>query len=132
MPLVNISLLKGKSPEYLRSVSNGVHKALVETYNVPAADRFHLIRQYERHELIYDADYLGVHRTDDVVFIHITAGNWRDTPTKQALYRRLAELLVEDPGLRPEDVQVIISPNGRDEWSFGKGLASYVKETDST
>jgi hypothetical protein len=43
MPLVNISLLKGKSPEYLRAVSNGVHKALVETYNVPAADRFHLI-----------------------------------------------------------------------------------------
>jgi phenylpyruvate tautomerase PptA (4-oxalocrotonate tautomerase family) len=132
MPLVNISLLKGKSPEYLRAVSDSVHKALVETYNVPAADRFQLIHQFERHEFIYDADYLGIHRTDDVVFIHITAGHWRDTTTKQALYRRLAELLVEIPGLRPEDVQVVISPNGRDEWSFGKGLASYVKEADST
>jgi phenylpyruvate tautomerase PptA (4-oxalocrotonate tautomerase family) len=132
MPLVNISLLKGKSPEYLRAVSSGVHKALVEAYNVPATDRFHLIHQFERHEFIYDADYLGIHPTDDVVFIHITAGNWRDTSTKQALYRCLAELLVEDPGLRPEDVQVIIFPNGHDEWSFGKALASYVKETDST
>jgi phenylpyruvate tautomerase PptA (4-oxalocrotonate tautomerase family) len=52
--------------------------------------------------------------------------------TKQALYRRVAELLVEDPGLRSEDVQVILSSNDRDEWSFGKGLASYVKEADST
>jgi phenylpyruvate tautomerase PptA (4-oxalocrotonate tautomerase family) len=132
MPLVNISLLKGKSPEYLRAVSNGVHKVLVETYNVPAADRFQLIHQYERHEFIYDSDYVGIHRTDDVVFIHIIAGNWRDTRTKQALYRRLAELLAEDPGLRPEDVQVIISANGRDEWSFGNGLASYVRQADST
>jgi hypothetical protein len=28
--------------------------------------------------------------------------------------------------LRPEDVQVILSPNTREDWSFGNGLASYV------
>jgi hypothetical protein len=28
------------------------------------------------------------------------------------------------PGLRPQDVQVIISPIGRDEWSFANGVAS--------
>jgi 2OG-Fe(II) oxygenase superfamily/Tautomerase enzyme len=33
MPLVNISLRKGKSPEYLLALSNGIHEALVETYN---------------------------------------------------------------------------------------------------
>jgi phenylpyruvate tautomerase PptA (4-oxalocrotonate tautomerase family) len=128
MPLVHISLLKGKSPDYLRAISRGVHRALVETYSVPAADCFQLFHQHEPQEFVYDADYLGIHRTDDVVFIHITAGNWRDTPTKQALYKRIAELLAEDPGLRPEDAQVIISPNDRDDWSFGKGLASYIKE----
>jgi phenylpyruvate tautomerase PptA (4-oxalocrotonate tautomerase family) len=131
MPLVNISLRKGKSQDYLRAVADGVHKALVETYNVPPGDRFQLIHQFEPHEFIFDADYLGIHRTDDAVFIHIIAGNWRDTPTKQALYKRLVEVLAEHPGLRPDDVQVIISPNGRDEWSFGKGLASYIKGTES-
>ncbi len=130
MPLVNISLLKGKPPTHIRAIAGGVHQALVETYNVPDDDRFQLIHQHDPHEFIYDADYLGIHRSPDVVFIHVTAGKWRDTRTKKQFYQRLAQLLAVDPGLRPEDVQVILSPNDRDDWSFGKGLASYVKDTD--
>lgn len=129
MPLVRISLLKGKAPEYLRAISNGVHQALVDAYSIPPDDRFHLIHQHEAHEFIYDADYLGVHRSADVVFINITAGNWRDTAKKKALYAALAAQLAENPGLRREDVQVVLSSNERDEWSFGNGLASYVQDT---
>jgi phenylpyruvate tautomerase PptA (4-oxalocrotonate tautomerase family) len=128
MPLIHISLLKGKSPAHIRAISDGVHQALIEAYNVPADDRFQLIHQYERDAFIYDANYLGIHRTDDVVFIHIFAGNWRDTATKKALYKAIADRLAENPGLRREDVQVILSSNERDEWSFGNGIASYVKD----
>jgi phenylpyruvate tautomerase PptA (4-oxalocrotonate tautomerase family) len=131
MPLIRISLLKGKSPAHIRAIADGVHRALIEAYNAPADDRFQIIEQLERDALIYDPDYLGVHRTDDVVFIHIVAGNWRDTATKQALYKAIADRLSENPGLRREDVQVILSPNQRDEWSFGNGIASYVREAGS-
>ena len=31
-----------------------------------------------------------------------------------------------DPGMRREDVQVVITPNERPDWSFGNGIASYV------
>jgi phenylpyruvate tautomerase PptA (4-oxalocrotonate tautomerase family) len=127
MPLVHISLLAGKPPAYIRAIADGVHRALHEVYSVPPDDRFQLIRQCQPGELIYDPDYLGIHRTDDIVIIHIVAGKWRDTPTKQALYKRVVELLAEKPGLRPEDVQIVLSPNDRDDWSFGNGLASYVK-----
>ena len=48
MPLVNISLLKGKSREHIRAIANGVHEALKEAYKVPEQDRFQLIRQYDR------------------------------------------------------------------------------------
>jgi hypothetical protein len=34
---------------------------------------------------------------------------------------------VWNPGLRPEDVLIVLSLNARDEWLFGNGLASYVK-----
>jgi phenylpyruvate tautomerase PptA (4-oxalocrotonate tautomerase family) len=128
MPLVYISLLKGKSREHIRAISDGIHQALMDAYNVPPGDRFQLIRQYEPDEFVYDSDYLGIHRTDDVVFIHIVAGNWRDTATKKALYKAIADRLTEKPGLRREDVQIILSPNARDEWSFGNGLASYLKD----
>lgn len=128
MPLVRISLIKGKSREHIRAISEGVHQALIEAFNVPPGDRFQLIHQYEPDDFIYDPSYLGITRTDDVVFIHIVAGNWRDTPAKKALYKAIADRLAKDPGLRREDVQIILSPNARDEWSFGNGLASYVKD----
>lgn len=128
MPLVHISLLKGKSRDYIHAIADGVYEALREAYNIPPNDRFQLIHQHDREDFIYDADYLGIHRTEDVVFIHIIAGNWRDTPKKQALYKAIADRLQHKPGLRREDVQVIITSNERDEWSFGNGLASYVKD----
>lgn len=128
MPLVRISLIKGKSSEHIRAISDGVHRGLMSAYHAPAEDRFHLIQQHEREELVYDSDYLGIHRTDDLVVINIVAGNWRDTIQKKALYRAITDNLVEKPGLRPEDVLIVLSPNGRDEWSFGNGLASYVKD----
>lgn len=129
MPLVRLSLLRGKPPAYIRAILDGVHNALVEAYNVPAADRFQFVHQHEPGDFVYDADYLGIHRTDNVVFIHIVAGNWRDTETKKALYKAIARNLAADPGLRLEDVQIILSPNDRDDWSFGNGLASYVKDS---
>lgn len=130
MPLVRISLLKGKSREYIRAISEGVHQALIDAYKIPSGDRFQVIDQHEPENFVYDAEYLGIHRTDDVVFIHIVAGNWRDTTAKKALYKAIADRLAENPGLRREDVQVILSSNARDEWSFGNGVASYVKDAD--
>jgi phenylpyruvate tautomerase PptA (4-oxalocrotonate tautomerase family) len=128
MPLIRIDLIKGKAPATLRAIADGVHRALVEAFNAPADDRFQVITQHEPGMLIYDPDYLGIHRTDDVVFIQILAGKWRDTATKQKLYRRISELLSENPGLRPEDVLIALTPNDRDDWSFGNGFASYVKD----
>jgi phenylpyruvate tautomerase PptA (4-oxalocrotonate tautomerase family) len=127
MPLVRISLLKGRSKDQIRVIADNVHQALIETFDVPTDDRFQFVDQYEPDEFIYDPGYMGIQRSKDVVFINITFSNWRDTAAKQRLYKRLAELLSENAGLRPEDVQVILSPNTREDWSFGNGLASYVK-----
>jgi len=128
MPLVRIDLIKGKSPDHIRAIANGVQQALVEAFSVPADDRFQVVTQHEPGSLIYDANYMGIRRTDDVVFIQILAGNWRDTATKQKLYRRVVELLTERPGLRPEDVLIALTPNDRPDWSFGNGVAQYVKD----
>lgn len=128
MPLIRISLIKGKSREYIHAIGDGVHHALIDAYGIPPDDRFQLIHQHEQDDFIYDANYLGVQRTDDVVMIHIVAGNWRDTERKKTLYRLIADNLAAKPGLRMEDVIVVLSSNERDEWSFGNGFASYVKE----
>ncbi len=126
MPLVRISLLKGRTPVELRAIANGVHAALVETYAVPLEDRFQIIEQRDPGEIIFSASYLDIQRTDHLVIVHVIAGHWRETAAKQALYAAIADNLAADPGLRREDVQVIITSNDRPDWSFGNGLASYV------
>ena len=130
MPLVTISLMKGKPRGHIAAISDGIQRALVEAFRAPAADKFQLVHQFEREDFIYDPDYLGIHRTDDLVIIHIVASDWRDASQKKALYKAVADNLAEAPGLRPEDVIVVLSPNGRDgaDWSFGRGLASYLTD----
>jgi phenylpyruvate tautomerase PptA (4-oxalocrotonate tautomerase family) len=127
MPLVRITLIEGKSREYKRAIANGVHEALTETFTVPADDRFQLIEERARDDFIYDPQYLGIQRSDDVVFIHITASDWRDVPAKQALYKMIVNKLAASPGLRAEDVLIVLATNKREDWSFGHGLASYVE-----
>lgn len=121
MPMSRISLLAGKSPDYLRALSDSLHRAMVEAFNVPPDDRFHVIHQHQPYELIYDRGYEGGPRSDDFTLIAITAGKPRTSVMKRDFYRRLVELLAQSPGLNPEDVMVVITSTQGDEWSFGGG-----------
>ena len=123
MPMSRISLLKGKSPDYLRALADSLHAAMVEAFNVPPTDRFQVIHQHEPHELIFDRDYEseGGPRSDDFVLIAITAGKPRSTEIKQAFYRCLVRRLAEAPGINPRDVMVVITTTNGDEWSFSGG-----------
>ena len=132
MPLTRISLLKGRSAAELRAIADGIHQPMVTPYAVPPDDRFQIIEQRDPEEIIFDASYLGIARTDRLVIIHIVAGHWRDTAAKQALYRALADKLAANPGLRREDVQVVITSNDRPDWSFGNGVASYMPAVASS
>jgi hypothetical protein len=78
MPFVRISLREGTSPDYRKVLADGVHRALIEAIAIPPGDRFQVITQHPPGDLIYSPDYLGVPRSDRVVFVQITlawAGN---------------------------------------------------------
>ena len=127
MPLVRVSLRKGKSPSYLESIGEAVHRAMVETINVPADDRFQIFTEHSVEELVYDPDYLGVKRSEDLVVIQITLNAGRSLEQKRALYDAIARNLARGPGLRSEDVLVGLVEVPKENWSFGKGEMSYVK-----
>lgn len=126
MPLVRISLREGKSEAYRRAIGEAVHRAMAETINVPALDRFQVITEHSATDLIYDPTYLGIARTDDVVFVQITLNAGRTVEQKRALYARIAALLGENPGVRPQDVLVNLVEVPRENWSFGNGEAQYA------
>jgi len=128
MPLVRISLREGTSGEYRRTIADGVHRALVEAIGIPVEDRFQVISEYASENLIYDPHYLGIERSDKVVFIQITMSQGRKPAQKRALYKRITELLAASPGVRPEDVLVNLVEVAWEDWSFGKGEAQYTKD----
>ena len=126
MPLVRIALRRGKSAAYIAALRNGIYRAMRESFDVPENDRFILVSQHEAEEFDYDAGYLGIARDDDLVMVQIACNNTRTTDKKQAFYQRMAELLAEEPGLRPENLLINLLETGKENWSFGNGIAQYV------
>lgn len=126
MPLVRIDLREGRSAADLQAIGDAVHRAMVDTLNVPAADRFQVIATHPAGRLVYDPAYLDIPRTDQVVFIQVTLNAGRSVELKRAFYARTAALLAEAPGLRPEDVLINLVEVPRENWSFGRGEAQYA------
>lgn len=127
MPLVRISLREGKSASYRAAIGESVHRAMVETINVPADDRFQILTEHPSDRLVYDKKYLGIERTDDIVVIQITLNTGRTLDQKLALYRALAEKLAKAPGIRGQDLLVSLVEVPKENWSFGNGEMSYTK-----
>lgn len=126
MPLIHISLRAGKSKAYRQAIFDGIYRAMRDTFDVPEDDQFMTITEHEGDNFRYSASYLGVARSDDLVIIQITANNTRSVEQKKALFQRLADLLGECPGLRPEDIFVNLIEVAKENWSLGYGLAQYA------
>jgi phenylpyruvate tautomerase PptA (4-oxalocrotonate tautomerase family) len=126
MPLVRISFMKGKPPGFGERAGTIVYEAMVETLNVPRNDRFQVITEHDKTGLVYDPDYLGIKRGDGFVVIQITLSEGRGVELKMALYKRIAERLAAELGVRPEDVFINLVEVKKENWSFGNGIAQYV------
>lgn len=126
MPFVNISLLEGKSPEYIKSIADGVQEALIYAFKIPDNDRFQVITEHKKHLFIIDKTYMDIHRSDDVVIIYITLKEGRTREMKKNLYQRIMKNLHQNPGLRKEDIMVILVDNDLGNWSFGNGIAQLI------
>jgi 4-oxalocrotonate tautomerase len=126
MPLVHISMRTGKPAAYREAIIDGVYNALRETFNVPEDDQFMTITEHDAANFRFGATYLGVARSQDVVYIQITANNTRTLEQKKALFARIADLLADKPGLRREDVFVNLVEVLKENWSMGNGLAQYA------
>jgi 4-oxalocrotonate tautomerase len=126
MPLIHISLHAGKPKAYRQAIFDSIYRAQRETFGVPEDNQFMTITEHDAANFRYGASYFDVARSDDLVFIQIAANNTRTVEQKKALFRRIAELLGESPGIRPEDVFVNLIEVAKENWSIGRGLAQYA------
>ena len=50
MPIVNVAMLKGRSPEYKKIVLDCIHQGLVDAIGIEDWDRFQRITEYDRED----------------------------------------------------------------------------------
>lgn len=126
MPLVRIDLPVGKPAEYHAAIAAVVYNAMLEALNVPKNDRFQVISEHGRAELIIDANYLGIERTTEAIVIQITLNEGRTVEAKRAFYKAVADGLHERVGMRRQDVLISLIEVKKENWSFGNGEAQYA------
>ena len=125
MPLLNISLRAGKPEAYRQAIFDGLYRAMRETLNVPEDDQFMTLTEHEAANFRYGAAF-GVARGEDLVYIQITVFNTRTAAEKKALFKRIAELLGDSPGIRGEDIFVNVVDTPKENWSVGHGLSQFA------
>jgi phenylpyruvate tautomerase PptA (4-oxalocrotonate tautomerase family) len=128
MPFVQIFVSGSFEEARVRAISDGVQRALIATVDVPPDDRFQVVCRSEDTRLIWDRHFLGVERSDEAVFVHVTLSAGRDDVKKRALYRAIVENLSSTAQVRPADVLIVLSETTRVNWSFGNGEAQYAPD----
>jgi len=127
MPLTRVALRKGQPAAYKKAILDGLYQAMRETMAVPEGDRFMSITEHDEDSFAYGENYLGIERSDNSIQVQIFLATGRTVEQKQALYARIVELLADNPGVQPADVFVSVVEQPRENWSFGNGIAQFVK-----
>ncbi|HYM62827.1 MAG TPA: tautomerase family protein [Thermoanaerobaculia bacterium] len=126
MPFVKMYLRKGRSHEALRAIGDAVHGALVAQANVPADDRFQVFVELDTDCLSANPTYGGVSRSEDLIIIEIILNSGRTVEIKKSLYADIVRRLRAACDVRPDDVLISLVEVAKENWSFGKGIATYA------
>jgi len=127
MPFVRIAHPTGKSASYSTAISQGVHRAMVETIDVPEDDLFQIVTEHApKTGLIGPERFLGIEHSPDMVFVQITFSEGRSTDQKKALFAHIAKYVSKDTDIRAEDIFINLVETKREDWSFGNGLAQFA------
>jgi 4-oxalocrotonate tautomerase len=126
MPMTQLYLRSGKPASYRRAIADGIQKALGEAISVPAEERFQVITELNSENFLFDPGFRGVSRSQDFMMILITLKSGRSNSLKQLLYQAIVRELGINPGVRSEDVMIVLRENGPADWSFGNGVAQLL------
>ena len=127
MPLVTLTVRRGKDAAFKSAVLNAVHGALVAS-GVPQSDRFHRVLELSAEDFRYDATYpdLATPRSDDFALIEILLSTGRSVKVKRKIAVDLIDALRQSPGLDPDNVMLVFKETLWENWSFGGGRFIHV------
>jgi len=98
---------------------------MLDVFAAPPRDRYQIITEHDKGQIIAEDTGLGFDRSDGIVIIQIFQQG-RSNEQKVAAYAELAKRLEAECGVRPEDLIISVMSNRPADWSFGLGQAQFV------
>jgi len=116
MPLVKISIRKGRTDSEKKELLNIIHSALVEAFKIPGNDRVQRIYEFNNDEFEIPND-----RTSKFTIIEITILPGRTFEAKKKLYRLIFNQL-KNLGYQDNDAVVVLSEPDLNNWGVRGGV----------
>ena len=114
MPLVKVEMLRGKDPEYKKTVLDCIHQGLVDSVGIEDWDRFQRITEYDRGDMEFPS-----FKTDDFMIVEIKLFPGRTKEQKAALIESITGNLNRSLGIAASDVFIVIDEPSLENWGIG-------------
>jgi phenylpyruvate tautomerase PptA (4-oxalocrotonate tautomerase family) len=115
MPLVTITMRKGKSEEYRKSILDAVHDSLVAAFRTPDHDRNQRIVEIDPSNFEYPTG-----KSEDYVTIEMTVFPGRSSQAKKILYKEIVTRL-QVLGVKGNDILIILNEPLLENWGIRGG-----------
>ena len=114
MPVVKVSMLEGKTPEYKKTVLDCIHDGLVESIGIEDWDRFQRVEEFAKEDF-EKPDF----KSDDFMIIEISLFPGRTKELKGKLIETVAGNLNRRLSVAPSDIFIVISEPPLENWGIG-------------
>lgn len=116
MPLVQVSIAKGRSAPVKKKMLDIIHKALVESIKIPDRDRNQRLMEFDR--AFFEAP---PEKSKNFTVIEITLFMGRSMDAKRELYRAITDGLNKGLGIDGNDVMIVLHEVPMENWGIRGG-----------
>jgi phenylpyruvate tautomerase PptA (4-oxalocrotonate tautomerase family) len=114
MPIVDITLYKGKTALEKKAILDAVHEALIAAFKIPEDDRNQRLHEYSEEDFERRRT-----RSANCLIIEITAFKGRSREAKKRLFAAITENLQTKAWIAPNDVIIVINEQPLENWGIG-------------
>ncbi|OGR17934.1 MAG: 4-oxalocrotonate tautomerase [Desulfobacterales bacterium GWB2_56_26] len=118
MPLVTVTMLKGKPKEFRKSILNVVHTSLLAAFKIPDHDRSQRIIEIDPDNYEYPPG-----KSDNYLTIEMTIFLGRSIEAKRTLYQEIVTGL-KALGITSEDILIVLQESPLQNWGIRGGYSA--------
>jgi phenylpyruvate tautomerase PptA (4-oxalocrotonate tautomerase family) len=116
MPLVKVSLLKGRSKESKKALLTAIHSALIDAFKIPPNDKNQRIIEFDPENFTVPQG-----KTSNYTLIEMDVFPGRSPDAKRKLYHNIVQNLGKID-IQPDDIFIILKEPPLENWGIRGGI----------